>query len=84
MDAFKQISECMKSLSVTATEAVIALNKLALSFELNISQEYKKMKLKLKLLENRLALLEGRNTECANIKKKIIRQIRKVKEAMSA
>lgn len=47
-------------------------------------KERKKMELKLLLLETRLHTLEGRNTECEAIRKKLRRQIRNLKAAIAA
>jgi hypothetical protein len=84
IDAVKPLEEAFRLASVSFKEAATALQELNIAFDKIIPQEYKNMMLKLKMLKNRLALLEGRQSECENIRKKIRRQIRNLEAAIAA
>lgn len=75
-NAIKAMGICAKDASVAFQNFSKALNKL-------IPKEYKIMQMKLILMEARLNTLNGRNTECEAIRKKLRRQIRNLKAKMA-
>jgi hypothetical protein len=84
MDTFLPIFyEAMYQMSVSAKEATVAFERLTKEINKIIPKEYKIMNMKLILMEARLQTLEGRNTECEAIRKKLRRQIRNLKAAMA-
>lgn len=69
-------NESIKIVSVSAEQAAVAMSELSTALNRIIPKEIKIMLLKLSLLKARLHTLEGRNTECEAIRKKLRRQIR--------
>lgn len=69
-------NESIKIVSVSAEQAAAAISELSMALNRAIPKEIKIMLLKLSLLKARLHTLEGRNTECEAIRKKLRRQIR--------
>ena len=85
MDKFLPIfNKAMYQMSVSAKEASAAFENLMKAINKIIPKEYKIMEMKLILMQARLQTLEGRNTECEAIRKKLRRQIRNLKAAMAA
>ena len=82
-DTMKSFSEAMIRVSVSAEEATAAFNNLMKEIRKTIPKEIKSMALKLGLLKARLHTLEGRNTECDSIRKKLRRQIRNLENKLS-
>ena len=84
MDRFLPIfSKAMYQMPVSAKEATAAFNNFMKEINKIIPKEYKIMEMKLTLMEARLHTLEGRNTECEAIRKKLRRQIRNLKAKMT-
>lgn len=90
MDGFENLqnnlfllTNAMKKMGCSAMHAAAEFQKLSNAINKIIPKEYKIMKMKLILMEARLQTLEGRNTECEPIRKKLRRQIRNLKAAMA-
>lgn len=73
----------MKKVGCSAMCAAAAFQKLSNAMNNLFTKEYKIMEMKLILMEARLNTLNGRNTECEAIRKKLKRQIRNLKAAMA-
>lgn len=76
-------NESFKIVSVSAEQAAAAISELSTALNRVIPKEIKIMLLKLNLLKARLHTLEGRNTECEAIRKKLRRQIRNLEAKMA-
>ena len=82
-DGYVAFNAAIVKFGSSAEEAAAAMLKLAQAINSIIPKEYKIMEMKLILMEARLHTLEGRNTECGAIRKKLIRQIRNLKAKMA-
>lgn len=90
MDSFENLqnnlfllTNAIKKMGNSAIYVTAEFQKLSNAMTNLFTKEYKIMKIKLLLLETRLHTLEGRNTECGAIRKKLIRQIRNLKAKMA-
>ena len=79
----QKINKIFYGFGISAKEMTKAIQSLSDSLNKTIPKEYKIMKMKLILMEARLQTLEGRNTECEPIRKKLRRQIKNLKAAMA-
>ena len=77
-------NDSFRLVSVSAEEAIAAFERLTKEINKTVSKEYKIMEMKLILMKARLQTLDGRNTECEAIRKKLRRQIRNLEAAMAA
>ena len=83
-EQLKKLNIALCRFGISAKEMTKAIQNLSDSLNKIIPKEYKIMKMKLILMEARLHTLDGRNTECEAIRKKLRRQIRNLKAAMAA
>ena len=81
---FLALNAAIASVGIGAEKAAAAMQKFAQALNKIIPKEYKNMEMKLILMKARLQTLEGRNTECEAIRKKLRRQIRNLEAAMAA
>lgn len=80
---FLTLNAAIAGVGVSAEKAAAAIQKFTQVLNTIIPKEYKIMNMKLILMEARLQTLEGRNTECGAIRKKLKRQIRNLKAKMA-
>ena len=82
-DGYMVLNAAIAQIGHSANQAAIAILKLAQSIGSIFTKEYKTMDTKLILMKARLQTLEGRNTECGAIRKKLVRQIRNLEAKMA-
>ena len=83
LNGYISFSDAMNEFGISAAEATKILEDFATAINKIIPKEYKIMELKLTLMEARLYTLNGRNTECEAVRKKLRRQIRNLKAKMA-
>ena len=83
LNGYIAFSDAMNEFGITAAEATATFENFIKEINKIIPKEYKIMKMKLILMEARLYTLEGRNTECEAIRKKLRRQIKNLKAKMA-
>jgi HAMP domain-containing protein len=90
MDGFENLqnnlfllTNAMKKMGSSAIYVTAAIQKLSNAMNNLFTKEYRSMETKLILMQARLQTLDGRNTECEAIRKKLRRQIRNLKAKMA-
>ena len=91
MDSFENLQNnlfllinAMKQMGNSAIYVTAEFQKFSNAIKNLFTKEYKNMEMKLILMQARLNTLDGRNTECEAIRKKLRRQIRNLKAKMAA
>ena len=77
------LTNTMKKMGNSAIYMTAAIQKLSNAMNNLFTKEYRSMEMKLILMQSRLNTLNGRNTECEAIRRKLRRQIRNLKAKMA-
>jgi len=82
--AIGPLNKAMQEFGVAASQAAAAFLDLAIAIRNSIPKEKRIIMNKIVLMKARLQTLEGRNTDCEAIRKKLRRQIRNLEAALAA